>query len=54
MGVILAEDWRSQYELISIHGHSDPATSKIYAATVERYKLAETGLGQLDLGKIMG
>jgi hypothetical protein len=54
VGVILAEAGCSQYEIMSIHGHSDPATSKIYTATVERRKLAEAGLGRLDLGKIMG
>jgi integrase/recombinase XerD len=54
VGVILAEAGCSQYEIMSIHGHSDPATSKIYTATVERRKLAETGMGRIDLGKIMG
>ena len=54
IGVILAEAGCSQYEIMSIHGHSDPATSKIYTKSVERRKLAETGFGRLNLSKIIG
>jgi len=49
-----AKTVKNQGARMSIHGHSDPATSKIYTKSVDRRKLAETGYRRLNLSKTIG
>lgn len=54
VGSLLAEAGCTQYEIMALHGHSDPKTSEIYTRSVDRLRLAEQALDRIDLGKIMG
>ncbi len=53
VGTVLAEAGCSQYEIMALHGHSDPKTSEIYTRSVNRRKLVESAMGRFDLGKII-
>lgn len=54
VGSLLAEAGCTQYEIMALHGHSDPKTSEIYTRSVDRLRLAEQALDRIDLGKIIG
>jgi len=48
-GELLAEAGATEYQIMAVHGHSSPATSKVYTQGAERARLASDALGRLDL-----
>lgn len=46
-GHLLALHGATQYEIMSIHGHANAATSQVYTETVERMRLGEMGASKL-------
>ncbi|WP_244490033.1 site-specific integrase [Rhizobium sp. Leaf386] len=44
---LLAELGCSQYEIMAILGHSEAKTSEVYTRRVERWKLAQVGMGKV-------
>lgn len=53
VGTFLAEAGCTQYEIMALHGHSDPKTSEIYTRSVDRRKLVDAAMDRFDLGKII-
>ena len=51
---ILAELGCSQYEIMSILGHSEAKTSEVYTRRVERWKLAKTALDRVKVSRAWG
>lgn len=48
---ILAELGCSQYEIMSILGHSEAKTSEVYTRRVERWRLAKTALDRVEVSR---
>ncbi len=46
-GNLLAEDGASQYQIMSIHGHTQAKTSEVYTKDVERWRLAADAMQNL-------
>jgi integrase len=46
-GNLLAEEGASQYQIMSIHGHTQAKTSEIYTKGVERWRLAADAMNNL-------
>ena len=47
LGNILADLGCTQYEIMSIHGHTSPKTSEIYTRGADRMRLAVSGMERL-------
>lgn len=46
-GELLAEAGATEYQIMSVHGHSSPATSKVYTQGAERARLASDAMSKL-------
>ncbi|WP_299378006.1 tyrosine-type recombinase/integrase [uncultured Kiloniella sp.] len=47
VGHLLAQEGCTQYEIMSIHGHTEAKTSEVYTKGVERWKLAANAMQRL-------
>lgn len=46
-GHLMALKGATQYEIMSVHGHANAATSQVYTESVERMKLGEMAASKL-------
>jgi integrase len=47
-GNLLAQEGASQYQIMSIHGHTQAKTSEVYTKGVERWRLAADAMSSLS------
>ena len=47
-GNLLAQEGCSQYQIMTIHGHTQAQTSEVYTKGVDRWKLAKTARTTLE------
>lgn len=47
-GHLLAQEGCSQYQIMTIHGHTQAQTSEIYTKGVERWKMAQAAMAALE------
>jgi len=47
-GHLLAQQGYSQYQIMTIHGHTQAQTSEIYTKGVERWKMANEAMMRLE------
>ena len=52
-GSMMAEADCSQYQIMAVHGHSDPRSSEIYTRRARRRRLAEQGREKTNFGTIL-
>lgn len=53
VGSIMVEADCSNYQIMAVHGHSDPRSSEIYTRRARRRKLAEQGRAKTGLEDIL-
>lgn len=54
IGSMMAEADCSNYQIMAVHGHSDPRSSEYYTRRARRRKLAEQGREKTTFDKILG